>query len=32
MRADERAFATYYAWQVFVRTPSGSRRITELGL
>ena len=29
MREDERAFRTYYAWQVYVRTPSGSsRRIT----
>ncbi len=29
MRADERAFRTYYAWQVYVRTPGGgSRRIT----
>jgi membrane-bound lytic murein transglycosylase B len=29
MRKDERAFRTYYAWQVYVRTPGGgSRRIT----
>jgi membrane-bound lytic murein transglycosylase B len=28
MRTDERAFLTYYAWQVYVRTPSGVRRIT----
>ena len=28
MRADGRAFRTYYAWQVFVRTASGSRRLT----
>jgi membrane-bound lytic murein transglycosylase B len=28
MRADERTFKTYYAWQVFVRTASGMRRIT----
>jgi membrane-bound lytic murein transglycosylase B len=32
MRADERAFLTYYAWQVYVRTPSGSRRITGPGV
>jgi membrane-bound lytic murein transglycosylase B len=32
MRADERTFLTYYAWQVFVRTPSGSRRITGPGV
>jgi membrane-bound lytic murein transglycosylase B len=31
MRSDERTFATYYAWQVFVRTPSGARRITGPG-
>jgi membrane-bound lytic murein transglycosylase B len=32
MRADERAFRTYYAWQVFVRTAGGgSRRITGPG-
>jgi len=28
MRADERAFQSYYAWQVFVRTPAGVRRLT----
>ncbi len=28
MRADGRAFRTYYAWQVFVRTETGSRRLT----
>jgi membrane-bound lytic murein transglycosylase B len=28
MRADGRAFLTYYAWQVFVRTATGSRRLT----
>jgi membrane-bound lytic murein transglycosylase B len=28
MAADERAFLTFYAWQVFVRTPSGVRRLT----
>jgi membrane-bound lytic murein transglycosylase B len=28
MHTDERAFLTYYAWQVFVRTPTGARRIT----
>ena len=31
MRADERVFRTYYAWQVFIRTPSGARRITGPG-
>jgi hypothetical protein len=31
MRADERAFLTYYAWQVYVRTPSGVRRVTGPG-
>jgi membrane-bound lytic murein transglycosylase B len=31
MHADERAFLTYYAWQVFVRTPGGTRRITGPG-
>jgi membrane-bound lytic murein transglycosylase B len=31
MRADERAFLTYYAWQVFVRTPSGVRQLTGPG-
>jgi membrane-bound lytic murein transglycosylase B len=29
MRADERAFRTYYAWQVFVRAPGGgAKRLT----
>jgi transglycosylase-like protein with SLT domain len=28
MSADPRAFFGYYGWQVFVRTPSGERRIT----
>lgn len=28
MRADGRTFKTYYAWQVYVRTSTGSRRIT----
>jgi membrane-bound lytic murein transglycosylase B len=28
MHADERAFLTYYAWQVFVRTRNGVHRIT----
>jgi membrane-bound lytic murein transglycosylase B len=32
MRADERTFLTYYAWQVYVRTPSGNRRITGPGV
>jgi membrane-bound lytic murein transglycosylase B len=31
MRADERMFLTYYAWQVFVRTPRGVRRLTGPG-
>jgi membrane-bound lytic murein transglycosylase B len=31
MRADERSFLTYYAWQVYVRTPSGVRRVTGPG-
>ena len=31
MRADERAFLTYYAWQVFVRTPDGVRQLTGPG-
>jgi soluble lytic murein transglycosylase-like protein len=31
MRTDERAFLTYYAWQVYIRTPNGSRRITGPG-
>jgi membrane-bound lytic murein transglycosylase B len=28
MRRDERAFFQYHAWQVFVKTPAGPRRIT----
>jgi membrane-bound lytic murein transglycosylase B len=31
MRADQRAFLTYYAWQVFVRTPDGVRQLTGPG-
>jgi membrane-bound lytic murein transglycosylase B len=31
MRADERVFETYYAWQVYVRTERGTRRITGPG-
>jgi len=31
MRADERTFKTYYAWQVYVRTPAGVRRLTGPG-
>jgi membrane-bound lytic murein transglycosylase B len=31
MRADERSFMTYYAWQVFVQTPAGVRRLTGPG-
>jgi membrane-bound lytic murein transglycosylase B len=31
MRADERAFLAYYAWQVFVRTPDGVKRLTGPG-
>jgi membrane-bound lytic murein transglycosylase B len=31
MRADERAFESYYAWQVYVRTERGTRRITGPG-
>jgi hypothetical protein len=31
MRADERAYLSYYAWQVFVRTPTGVRRLTGPG-
>ena len=26
MKRDERAFRTYYAWQVYVRTPGGGAR------
>jgi membrane-bound lytic murein transglycosylase B len=28
MRADEHSFLAYYAWQVYVRTPFGTRRVT----
>jgi hypothetical protein len=31
MHTDARMFLTYYAWQVFVRTPTGVRRITGPG-
>jgi hypothetical protein len=31
MHADARSFLTYYAWQVFVRTPAGARRLTGPG-
>jgi membrane-bound lytic murein transglycosylase B len=31
MRADERAFLTYYAWQVYVTTADGVRRLTGPG-
>ena len=31
MRADERTFLTLYAWQVYVRTPAGVRRVTGPG-
>jgi soluble lytic murein transglycosylase-like protein len=32
MRRDERAFRTYYAWQVYVLKPHGTRRVTGPGL
>ena len=32
MGAEPRAFLGYYAWQVFVRTPAGLRRLTGPGL
>ena len=32
MKRDRRAFYAYYCWQVFVRTPSGLRRLTGPGL
>ena len=32
MKRDLRAFYGYYSWQVFVRTPSGLRRLTGPGL
>ena len=28
MRRDERVFLQYHAWQLFVKTPSGPRRLT----
>jgi membrane-bound lytic murein transglycosylase B len=31
MHADERTFLAYYAWQVFVRTSAGDRRLTGPG-
>jgi membrane-bound lytic murein transglycosylase B len=31
MRTDERTFLTYYAWQVYARTPTGVRRLTGPG-
>ena len=31
MHADQQAFLTYYAWQVFVRTRTGVRRVTGPG-
>jgi soluble lytic murein transglycosylase-like protein len=31
MRIDEHAFLSYYAWQVYVLTPDGSRRLTGPG-
>jgi membrane-bound lytic murein transglycosylase B len=31
MRVDERTFLSYYAWQVYVRTPAGVRRLTGPG-
>jgi membrane-bound lytic murein transglycosylase B len=32
MKRDTRAFYAYYAWQVWVRTPAGARRLTGPGL
>jgi soluble lytic murein transglycosylase-like protein len=32
MRRDERSFLAYYAWQVYVLTPGGTRRVTGPGL
>jgi Transglycosylase SLT domain len=32
MRRDNRTFLTYYAWQVYVRTAKGVRRVTGPGL
>jgi membrane-bound lytic murein transglycosylase B len=31
MRTDPRSFLTYYAWQVFARTPTGVRQLTGPG-
>jgi hypothetical protein len=31
MHTDERVFLTYYAWQVFVRTRTGTHRLTGPG-
>jgi membrane-bound lytic murein transglycosylase B len=31
VRTDERAFLSYYAWQVYILTPNGSRRLTGPG-
>ena len=31
IRHDRRAYYEYYAWQVFVRTPTGERRLTGPG-
>ena len=31
MRTDERTFLTYYAWQAYMRTASGTRRLTGPG-
>jgi membrane-bound lytic murein transglycosylase B len=32
MIRDRRAFYAYYAWQIFVRTPNGERRLTGPGV
>jgi membrane-bound lytic murein transglycosylase B len=31
MRTDDRAFLAYYAWQVYIGTPHGTRRVTGPG-
>jgi hypothetical protein len=31
MRTDERTFLTYYSWQAYMRTASGTRRLTGPG-
>ena len=31
MRADPETFLSYYAWQIFIRTPTGVRRLTGPG-